>query len=179
MAAPVDTPRTWVVGEVVTAALMNAEIRDQFSGLAGILCSTQVVNASFALASHASNYTAISYTGISSSNDTSMWNVSNATRLVAPRAGTYLVHGGISWPSGLSTNDARGEFRLNGSGTATATARMATQQESTGNCQAVASGVLIFTAANQYAEVYVNQNSGSSLNLNVTMGMTCISQATS
>ncbi|MFD9515954.1 hypothetical protein [Streptomyces sp. NPDC059979] len=27
------TPRTWVVGEVVTAALMNAEIRDQFNAL--------------------------------------------------------------------------------------------------------------------------------------------------
>lgn len=30
---PLATPRTWVVGEVVTAALMNAEIRDQMSAL--------------------------------------------------------------------------------------------------------------------------------------------------
>lgn len=30
---PLATPRTWVVGEVVTAALMNAEIRDQFNDL--------------------------------------------------------------------------------------------------------------------------------------------------
>lgn len=28
-------PRTWVVGEVVTAALMNQEIRDQFNSLLG------------------------------------------------------------------------------------------------------------------------------------------------
>jgi hypothetical protein len=27
------TPRTWVVGETVTAAIMNAEIRDQFNAL--------------------------------------------------------------------------------------------------------------------------------------------------
>ena len=29
------TPRTWVVGEVVTAALLNAEIRDQFNSFFG------------------------------------------------------------------------------------------------------------------------------------------------
>ncbi|MFF9898508.1 hypothetical protein [Streptomyces longispororuber] len=29
------TPRTWVVGEVVTAAVMNAEIRDQFNSFFG------------------------------------------------------------------------------------------------------------------------------------------------
>ncbi|OLZ72578.1 hypothetical protein AVW11_04080 [Streptomyces amritsarensis] len=175
----VVTPRTWVVGEVVTAAYMNAEIRDQFTPLVGLFACTQVVNSSFSLGSHASNYTALSYSAISSSNNTSMWNISNPTRLVAPRAGTYIVHGGISWPSGLSTNDARAEWRLNGSGSATATARVTTQVESSGNCQAVASGVLIFTAASQYAEVHANQNSGGSLSLNVTMGMTCVSQATS
>ena len=30
-----STPRTWVVGEVVTAALLNAEIRDQFLSFFG------------------------------------------------------------------------------------------------------------------------------------------------
>ncbi|MBT2439025.1 hypothetical protein J7E93_02590 [Streptomyces sp. ISL-36] len=30
---PLATPRTWVVGEFVTAAYMNAEIRDQFTDL--------------------------------------------------------------------------------------------------------------------------------------------------
>lgn len=30
---PLAVPRTWVVGEVVTAAQLNAEIRDQFSAL--------------------------------------------------------------------------------------------------------------------------------------------------
>ncbi|MER7814089.1 hypothetical protein [Streptomyces sp. NPDC096153] len=30
---PLATPRTWVVGEVVTAALMNAELRDQMNAL--------------------------------------------------------------------------------------------------------------------------------------------------
>jgi len=30
---PLATPRTWVVGEVVTAAQLNAEIRDQFTSL--------------------------------------------------------------------------------------------------------------------------------------------------
>ncbi|MEU0716846.1 hypothetical protein ABZ498_06645 [Streptomyces lavendulocolor] len=30
---PLATPRTWVVGEVVTAALLNAEIRDQMNQL--------------------------------------------------------------------------------------------------------------------------------------------------
>ncbi|WP_063735629.1 hypothetical protein [Streptomyces sp. RTd22] len=30
-----STPRTWVVGETVTAALMNTEIRDQFNSIFG------------------------------------------------------------------------------------------------------------------------------------------------
>jgi hypothetical protein len=34
-----STPRTWVVGEVVTAALLNAEIRDQFLSFFGAWAS--------------------------------------------------------------------------------------------------------------------------------------------
>ncbi|MEU9861337.1 hypothetical protein AB0D99_10695 [Streptomyces sp. NPDC047971] len=179
MPAPVVTPRTWVVGEVVTAAMMNAEIRDQMTGLVGILCCTQVVATAFSLPSHASNYTAISWASIASSNDTSMWNSGQATRLVAPRAGTYIIHGGITWPGTLSTNDARTEIRANGSGTVLSTAKSGTQRGSTGNMQSTFSGVAIFTAASQYIEVFCNQNSGSSLSLPATFGMTCVSQATS
>ncbi|MFD0353520.1 hypothetical protein ACFVHW_07185 [Streptomyces sp. NPDC127110] len=179
MAAPVVTPRTWVVGEVVTAAMMNAEVRAQFTGLVGLFCCTQVTTSSFAIPSHASNYTAVQFSSIASSNDTSMWSGGNPTRLVAPRAGTYLVHGGISWPSGLGTNDARSEFRYNGTGTTISTARVGTQTESSGNCQSTASGVIVFTTASHYVEWYCNQNSGASLNVGVTLGMTCISQATS
>ncbi|WP_329114428.1 hypothetical protein [Streptomyces sp. NBC_01353] len=179
MAAPVVTPRTWVVGEVVTAAYMNAEIRDQMTGLVGIFCSTQVIATAFSLPSHASNYTAISWASIASSNDTSMWSSGAATRLVAPRAGTYILHGGITWPGTLGANDARTELRINGGGSTITTAKAGTQRGSTGNMQSTISGVAVFTAASQYIELVCNQNSGGSISLAATFGMTCVSQATS
>lgn len=179
MPAPVVTPRTWVVGEVVTAAYMNAEIRDQFTGMVGILCATQLLAPSFSLPSHASNYTAVTWASIASSNDTSMWSSGQATRLVAPRAGTYILHGGITWPGTLGSADGRAELRVNGGGTAITTAKCGTQRGSAGNMQSTISGVAVFTAAGQYIEIHANQNSGSAVSLAATFGMTCISQATS
>lgn len=45
------TPRTWVVGEVVTAALMNTEIRDQFNSLMALQPTTIVKAADEAVTS--------------------------------------------------------------------------------------------------------------------------------
>lgn len=163
------TNTTWLAGQKITASALN----DLFPS------SVQVINLGYSQPSHASNYTALSWASVSSATSASMWSASTPTRLIAPTAGTYLVHGGITWPGGLAAQDARGEFRLNGSGTASTTARMATQRGSVGACQSVCSGVVVFTAAAQYVELYLNQNSGGALSLSATLGMTRMSYATS
>lgn len=159
----------WFAGQRITADALN----DLFPS------SVQVVAPSFSQPSHASNYTVFTWASVSSATSASMWSAGTPTRLIAPTAGTYIVHGGITWPGGLSTQDARGEFRLNGSGVASTTARMATQRGSVGACQSVCSGVVVFTAAEQYVELFLNQNSGGSLSLSATLGMTRVSYATS
>jgi hypothetical protein len=163
------TNTTWLAGQTITAAALN----DMFPS------SVQVVTASFAVPSHASNYTAVTWTSAAPAYPASMWVAGTPTRLIAPTAGTFLVHGGATWPGGLSTADARGEIRLTGSGTASTTARVQTQRGSNGGIASVLSGVVIFTAAGQYAELFFNQNSGGSLNITATFGMTRVSYATS
>lgn len=160
---------SWLAGQRITASGLNDLIP----------LSTQLYVASQSISSHASNYTAVSFTDVLSSNDSDMWSVSNPTRLVAPHAGTYQLHGILTWPSGLSSSDGRGEFRVSGSGTAITSAKVSTVRGSSGNCIGAVSGVVVFTADSQYVEMYVNQNSGGSLNITCSLGMSRVSFATS
>lgn len=162
------TNTLWTAGQTIRASYLN----DMWPS------SVQATTASFAVPNHASNYTAVSWSAAAPIYPATMWVIGAPTRLVAPTAGTYVVHGGATWPGTLSTADARGEIRLNGSGTAATTAKVQTQRGSTGAQQSTISGVLIFTAAAQYAELVFNQNSGVSVSIAATFGMTRVSYAT-
>jgi hypothetical protein len=139
----------------------------------------QTYNSGASLNTHATTYFSLNLGGIISSNRTGMWSSGNPTRLVAATPGTYAVTGAIVWPGTLGSADGRAEFRLNGSGTASNTARFSIARGSPGNAPAVASGTVIFTAAGQYLEVYGNQNSGTNMTgtLAVCVGMNRISNA--
>jgi hypothetical protein len=139
----------------------------------------QTYNGSVTLNSSSSTYFSTNLGGITSSNRSGMWSSGNPTRLVAPTAGTYAVTGSIIWPGTLGSADGRAELRLNGSGVESNTARFSIARGSVGNAPAVASGTVIFTAANQYLEVYANQNSGTNMvgTLAVALGMSRISNA--
>lgn len=137
------------------------------------------VNSSgYNLGSSATAYGAITYTSITSSNRGGMWSSGQASRILAPLPGTYELGGVLSWPSQLGSADGRAEFRLNGSGTGSATARWNTIRGSSGNSSSVASGTVIFTSAG-YLEVYANQNSGNTVSLIASVTMRRISAATS
>lgn len=159
----------WLAGQRITADALN----DMF------LSGVQVLNSSFSLASSSSVYTAVSFSSILSATDTSMWSISNPTRLVAPHAGTFNVHGYVVWPGTLSSADGRAELRISGSGTAATGGRLNMTRGSAGNGAAVLSGQVIFTAAAQYVELVANQNSGSSNSLTVAFGMTRAHYSTS
>ncbi|MFE5912094.1 hypothetical protein ACFQ6B_23835 [Streptomyces wedmorensis] len=141
--------------------------------------SLQLSRTSAAIASSPTTYTAVSFDTVASQNTASMWSVGQPTRIIAPYPGTFQIHGGITWPATLSTADGRAEVRFNGTGVPAPTSRCGTQRGSTGNMQSTFSGVVVFTAAGQYVEVFANQNSGVSINIAVTFGLTRVSFASS
>jgi hypothetical protein len=159
----------WLAGQRITADALN----DMF------LSGVQVLNSAFSLASSASVYTAISFSSILGASDTSMWSISNPTRLVAPHAGTFNIHGHVVWPGTLAAADGRAELRISGSGTAAPGARLNITRGSAGNAAAALSGQVIFTAAGQYVELVANQNSGVSTSLIASLGMTRAHYSTS
>lgn len=163
-------PQTsWPAGGRITASGLNDMIPP----------SLQLSRGSAAIATSPTTYTAVSFDTVASQNLASLWSNSQPTRIVAPYPGTFQIHGGITWPATLGTADGRAEVRFNGTGTPVATSRCGTQRGSTGNMQSTFSGVVVFTAAGQYVEIFANQNSGVSINIAVTFGMTRVSFASS
>lgn len=139
----------------------------------------QTYQGSFGLTSNLTTYYALNLGGVVSSNYSGMWVSGTPTRLIAPTPGTYEVNGYTLWPGTLGSNAGRMEFRQNGSASAAPYAHFNTMLGSTGNDASVASGVLVFAAAGDYAEVYANQDTGSSVTISYSIGMRRISTATS
>jgi hypothetical protein len=130
------------------------------------------------LSSHASTYFALSFAGggLAMSNRASMWSAGQPTRLVLPLVGTYVVDGYIQYPGTLGANDARGEVRVNG--TSSTLARVGTCRGSSGSTSVTIGGRVIATSANQYVEIFCNQNSGVTAALVCQIGVTRVSANT-
>ncbi|MFF5790258.1 hypothetical protein ACFY8P_35460 [Streptomyces sp. NPDC012693] len=129
---------------------------------------------SFSVPTGASTYTAAAFTTTLSGNHASMWSLAQPTRLIAPSAGVYLVHGGVIWPAALGAVDARGEIRVSGASTPAPGTRVGTQRGSGGNMQVTAVGTVTLVAGG-YVEIYLNTQSGSNIAAGVTLGITRIS----
>lgn len=128
------------------------------------------------LASNASTYFALPFnTKVSSSGGTSWSAGTNPSRITVPKAGTYALSGRVIWPGALSTADARGEIRVNGT---TGLTRFSTQRASGGSMSSVCSGLEVL-AAGDYVEIFFNQNIGSTLTLATQFGLHRISSAVS
>lgn len=95
------TPRTWASGDVVTAAMLNAHLRDNLLVLAhGNEYYVKVyLDGSASIPNNTS--TSVSWTTVEfERHDASaMWSVANPTRLVAPIAGKYAVALNVEWRS--------------------------------------------------------------------------------
>ncbi|WP_435969301.1 hypothetical protein [Streptomyces sp. Qhu_M48] len=159
MVAPIVQP-----GQTIYSDPINALVQPHVQASVG----------SFNVPSGGSTYTAVAFTSTLSGNTASMWSVSQPTRLIAPTAGVYLIHGGVIWAAALGAADARGEIRANGSGTPAPGTRVSTQRGSTGNMQATATGTVTL-AAGGYIELYLNTQSGSTIAATTTLGITRIS----
>lgn len=170
-AAPVEGMMCW---------LLDVNVLQYFDGTSWLSFESPQVqtfngNASLA-AGGTTNYFALNLGGQVSGNTSGMWASGNPTRLVVPTAGTYEMNGVIIWQGSLGATDGRAEFRLNGSGTGSLTARFNTIRGSAGNSASVASGTLVFTAPG-YVEVFANQNTGATISLSIAVGLKRISTA--
>ncbi|MGW6395402.1 hypothetical protein ACWFR1_34040 [Streptomyces sp. NPDC055103] len=151
-------------GQTITADTINGLVAPHI----------QVYNPTFSIPSGGGTYTACSFSSALSSNHASMWTIGQPTRLVAPSAGVYLLHGGIIWTGALSTFDGRGEIRPNGLSTPATGARVGTQRGSGGNMQSTVSGTVTL-AAGGYIELYLNTQAAVSVAVAATLGITRVS----
>lgn len=171
--AVVPATRTWVAGEVVTAAHFNTNIRDVFNYLLAppILKIRQTTLQSIANNTH----TALTFTtedvDSSGMHSTSV----NTSRATAVYPGWYSTAGGTSFAGNVT--GVRGTYwsinatPVNGS-------NVLLVATSAAAVQTPARGDLVFLNVGDYLELFTYQNSGGNLNTSVTAqeqpSMVCI-----
>lgn len=156
--ATVPAPRTWTVGELLTASKLNADLRD---GLSFLLAPPLAILTRTALQAVGSgSLIALPWDTEVVDRDGGHSTSTNISRYTAQTAGYYSAHHWHEWPVPNTTGYRRVMFRTNGS--------TLTHQDSRTSPTSVAmshlSG-LIFLAVNDYVEVTLDQNSGSSVNI--------------
>lgn len=162
--ATVPSFRTWATSEVVTAAELNSNIRD-----AGQFWVTNRPRARLrqTSAQSLSNgvWTGVNFDTEDLDNDGGHSTSSNTSRYVAVTAGWYLV-GGI----GAITFNGSGQrgTRLAVNGTVQPGTQTQNNTGSAGGTDMAVGTQLIFLNAADYVELQVMQNSGGSINTQVT-----------
>lgn len=162
--ATVPSYRTWTDGEVVTAAMLNSNIRDdgQFwvsSRPRARLRQTAAQSLSSTI------WAAINFDVEDVDNDGGHSTSTNTSRYVAQTAGWFLV-GGIGAIS-ASGSGQRGT-RLAVNGTVQAGTQTQGNAGSAGGTDMAVGTQLIFLNATDYVELQVMQNSGGAINTQVT-----------
>lgn len=156
------TPKTWTAGEVVTAALMNEQIRDNESAIVTahplVVPSARVYNNAAQNINH-NTWTTVAFNAERWDTDTIHDNSTNNSRLTCTTAGIYVINVNIVW-SDADTDGARGiKILLNG---ATELAR----DQRPGLNGGYASLTTVYSlAATDYVTVQVYQNSNSTIAL--------------
>lgn len=161
----VPTLRTWVAGEVVTAAEMNANVRDPLNWL---LSTKALFSAVQTIAQSIANttWTSITFTTEILDRDNGHSNSTNTSRYVAATPGYYRVtgNGAVVANSGpVLAAIAKNGTRVNGSSTLS-TANAVTSNAAAG---ALAPWVQL-NGTTDYVELQVYQGSGGSANTSLT-----------
>lgn len=156
------TPKTWTVGELLTAADLNTYIRDNSDFLAETpkvavrLTSTQSVPDD--------TTTTVSWDEAVWETDASMWDGASPTKIVIPRDGLYDIDCHVKWATSADPTDEReikilveGSERINGTAIPTATHAHSLQLLSTN------------LATDDEIEIQVTQATGGALNMQATV----------
>lgn len=153
------TPRSWVAGDVLTAAQLNVDVRDNVSFLANPPACRVYHNAA---QSYANTATAVASAFNTERYDTDTMhdNVTNNSRITIKTAGLFLVEG----TGAFAINATGGRFigvKLNG--TTFLAAAVHPGNASLGGHMTVST--IYKFAVNDYIELTFAQNSGGALNL--------------
>lgn len=152
-------PRTWVAGEVVTAAIMNTHVRD--NELALYPARVQVYNAGTATIA-TGTITTLSFDQEDFDSDAFHNPASNPSRLTVPAAlgGDYFVYGQVAM--GSFTGSVEALIKKNG----TTILASHTAGSGTADGPGVWVGRVLSLAPTDYVELQVWQNSGGNVTLN-------------
>jgi hypothetical protein len=153
------TPRTWSTGETVTAAIMNAHVRDNLNFLYGAPACRAYHNA--AQATTTAVALALALNSERFDNDTMHDTSSNNSRITFTTAGRYVVTGSIEFASN-ATGVRTCQIRLGG---ATVIAGVNDVDVAASLCVLPVATVYSFSAA-EYVELVATQTSGGNLNVN-------------
>lgn len=161
--ATVPVTRTWVAGEVVTAAYMNLNLTDVLNWLlAPAICQVrQIVTQSVGTSSTDNiTFTAedVDTTGMHST-------VSNTSRLTAVYAGWYQASGAVPWPFNATGRRVAG-IRVNGVDINSSQAAIPATSASV--TVSISRTILVFLNVGDYVGLSGRQESGVSLSTPVT-----------
>lgn len=159
--ATVPVPRTWTVGELLTAAKLNTDARDAINFLLAPPLAVLTKNAGQSITS--GSYGALLWQTESVDRDGGHSTVTNTNRYTAQTAGYYAMTTYAEWSLENTTGFRRIAYRVNGS----TVTHQATQPPSVSNCQANLSG-LLFLSVNDYVEVMADQSSGVTMTVPAT-----------
>lgn len=96
------TPRTWTTGDVVTAAFLNQDLRDNPLFLyTPPMCRPYDTNATISIAT-SGTIQAVTYNDERFDTDTMHNTAANTSRITFTTAGKYMVGGCVQWASGAT-----------------------------------------------------------------------------
>jgi|SRR5690348_8448631 len=164
MAFTWTTPRTWVAGELVTAAMLNTHVRDNLNALYSGVPGFRVRKAADTAGLTSGSLTPITFDTEDYDTDSLHDNVTNPTRITfsAVTAGVWDIRAHVQWVSN-ATGDRQLQFRVNGGANAIALAR---EPAVNGAVTAQVLATLYRFANGDYLELHAAQNSGGALAIN-------------
>ncbi len=157
--ATVPSPRTWAVGELLTAAKLNTDLRD---GLNFLLAPPLAVLTKGSQTITNNTATLLSWTAETLDRDNGHDNATNNTRYTAQTAGWYDCREGHQWSTAASSTATAG-FVKNGGASYIAPPDIRPFSSVNGVTNIVSG--LVYLSVGDYVEVNVNQGSGGSLTL--------------
>lgn len=165
MTLPVPSQRTWTTGDIVTAAMMNANVRDAVNFLAqpplfvGYQATAQAIPATAWTAINLDSSVADTYSGHS--------NTVNNSRYTAQVAGWYFMFGVVAYSSN-ATGVRFAAFYVNGS----ANIQLPASSEAavSGYQTLTACAGLVYLPLGSYVELRSYQNGANPLNTMTSTG---------
>lgn len=163
----IPSPRTWTVGEVLTAAKLNVDVRDGLNFLLSPPWAVMRKSAAQSIAN--STIVLVTWDVEDIDRDNGHNNAVNNTRYTSQTAGWYFINGAVRWSStagDLRTFDFRKTF--SGGGT-----EQYSIQSGTALGALMRGTIHLFLAVGDYVEIFVTQASGGAVN---TSGSSALEQ---